>query len=488
MYIVHAASEIAPIAKVGGLGDVVYSFAKATAALGHRVEVIVPKYDSIQYDGLKELRPEYRDLWVYDGPYQYHNTVWSAKVEEAALLLMQPDHPSYYFNRGQIYGAVDDIDRFIYFSRAVCEYLYKSGKRPDILHIHDWPTALIAPLYREMYTRLGMKIGGVVLTIHNLEHQGKCSPFNLTKAGLRGEDYLSPNQMQDPENPALINLLKGGIEYADFITTVSPTYEKEAQTPEGGFGLDTLLLQHKKKFCGILNGIDCDYWNPATDRHLSYPYASVKGKAKSKIELRHRFELVDRQAPIVCAISRLVPQKGPLLIEAALEHTLDKGGQFILLGSSPIAEIRARFEALEKKLSHNKNVAFFLDYDEALSHLVYAGSDMIVIPSIFEPCGLTQMIALRYGTVPIVRKTGGLADTVSVKNGFIFAKPEKTALFGALDEALTLFSKDRNKWDSLAQAGMALDFSWNKSMNDYLQTYGQVCGASLPKRKKASIH
>ena len=210
------------------------------------------------------------------------------------ILALEPHHPAYLFSRGLIYGAPDDVDRFIYFSRAALEYLYKSGKTPDIIHVHDWPTSLIPVLYKEMYVPLGLKLKGTVLTIHNLQHQGKCSPQNVTRAVLRGEDFLTPEKMQDPFLPGHLNLLKGGIEYADFITTVSPTYEKEIQTVEGGCGLHSVLAQYNNKLKGILNGIDYDYWNPETDPHLPLKYnitTALKGKQESKAALRKKLGL-----------------------------------------------------------------------------------------------------------------------------------------------------------------------------------------------------
>lgn len=469
MYVVHVASEVAPVAKVGGLGDVVYSFAKATAALGHHVDVIIPKYDTLDYEQIHHLKPQYRRLWTYDGSDPYHNLVWEAKTADLSLLLIDPDHPHYYFNRGSIYGEVDDIDRFIYFSRAVCEYLYKSGKRPDIIHLHDWPVSLVAPLYQEMYLSLGMKVGGVVLTIHNLAHQGLCRPFNLARAGLRENPLL-----QDPQDFSLINLLRGGIEYADFVTTVSPTYEKETKTQEGGCGLDPILRKHQKKYRGILNGIDTTYWNPLTDSYLAYPYKTLGDKKKNRLELQRCFNLELSQGPIVCVVSRLVAQKGPKLMEAALRYTVNHGGQFILLGSCAEGDVKEHFERLQDEFSSNRNVAFYFGYHEELSHKVFAGSDLTVIPSLFEPCGLTQMIALRYGTLPVVRLTGGLADTVSKENGFVFKDPDSESLCEALSEAFHLFFQNPSKWKAFAEKGMRQDFSWKKSMRSYLRVYEKL--------------
>ncbi|MBS0628085.1 MAG: glycogen/starch synthase, partial [Verrucomicrobia bacterium] len=237
MHIIHIASELAPIAKVGGLGDVLYGLCKELHRQGHTVTIILPKYDTINYNLLKNLQVHYRDLWSYDGPNSYHNTIWSANLDDLHILLVEAHHPNYPFSRGSIYGSPDDIDRFFYFSRTCMEYLFKSNTKPDILHVHDWQTALIPILQKDMYQALGWKSIKTILTLHNLEHQGKCFPYHLTRTGLKGDDYLFEEKLQDPQNHHLLNILKGAILYADAITTVSSSYKKEIMKPPGGFGL-----------------------------------------------------------------------------------------------------------------------------------------------------------------------------------------------------------------------------------------------------------
>ncbi len=489
MHVIHIASELAPIAKAGGLADVVFGLARETQKKGDTVEILIPKYDLIDYNLLHNLKPEHRDLWSFEGPHRYHNTVWSAEVCGLKVLLLEPHHPGYYFNRGSIYGSIDDIDRFVYFSRTAIEYLYKSGKQFDVVHLHDWPTSLVATLNKEMYFPLGFRTK-TILTIHNLQHQGKCSPRNVSMAGLRGEDYLTPDKMQDPFMPSLLNLLKGGIVYSDFITTVSPTYEKEIKTVEGGFGLHTVLTQYQKKLKGILNGIDFDYWSPETDPliHTNYSLLTArKGKEENKAQVRQRLGLKESKGPLICCISRLVPQKSPELMKYALKKTVEKNGQFILLGSSPIPEIETSFKTLQKELTKNKTVAIQLDYDEQLAHLLYAAADMIVIPSLFEPCGLSQMIGLRYGCVPLVRYTGGLADTVfdidtskkpeNERNGFVFDFPDSSGVDWALNRALKYYSTD--KWHKILQNGMRYNFSWSQSTDAYLNIYKTITAQKI---------
>jgi starch synthase len=504
MYIVHITTELAQVAKVGGLGDVVYGLSKELSKQGANVEIILPKYDCMQFGQLKDLKVEHRELWSFDGPYRFNNTIWSANVDGLKLLLIEPHHPQYFFSRGVIYGCHDDIDRFIYFSRVAIEYLFKTGKQPDVIHVHDWPTALVPVLYKDIYQALGYKTGGTMLTIHNMEYQGKCQPHNLSRVGLRGDSYLSPEKMQDPFSSGLVNLLKGGIEYADRVTTVSPNYEKEIQTPVGGFGLQDVLLKHRKKLKGFLNGIDEDFWNPEKDIHLIQKYSTheitkeklstvFEGKKENRRYLRKHLRLKDSDAPIVASVTRLVPQKSPNLIKYALSRTLEQGGQFILLGSTSIKQIHEEFEMLQEQLKHNENVAILMDRDEALAHLIFSAADMFIIPSLFEPCGLTQLVALRYGTVPIARMTGGLVDTVfdidtstrplQERNGFTFDFPDFKGVDWALTRALNCFKREPQKWQSLMVNGMRQDFSWKHVAPDYLSLYKELNFKEEPSRK-----
>lgn len=505
MYIVHIATELAPVAKVGGLGDVIYGLSKELARQGHTVEIILPKYDCLSFSELKNLKVEHRELWSFDGPQRFNNTVWSANVDGLKLLLIEPHHPQYYFSRGVIYGCHDDIDRFTYFSRVAMEYLFKTGKQPDAIHVHDWPTALVPVLYKDLYKPLGYKTAGTVLTIHNVEHQGKCQPHNLSRVGLRGDSYLVPEKMQDPFSSNLVNLLKGGIEYADRVTTVSPTYEKEIQTPEGGFGLQDVLIKNYKKLKGILNGIDEDFWNPEKDPYLIQKYPThgiakdklsdvLKGKKENKRYLRTHLRLKDSDAPLVASVTRLVPQKSPGLIKHALTRTVEKGGQFILLGSSPINHVHKEFEALQELLKDDGNATILLDKDEALAHLIFSAADMFIIPSLFEPCGLTQLIALRYGAVPIARMTGGLVDTVfdcdkstrpaDERNGFTFDFPDSKGVDWALLRALECYKKEPQKWQSLMLNGMRQDFSWKHAAPEYIALYRELPVQEEPEKLK----
>ncbi len=496
MHIIHIASELSPIAKVGGLADVIHGLSKELCRLNHTVEIILPKYDCLDYSQLKNLKVDHLELWSSDGPNRYNNTIWSAEMDGLKVLLIEPHHPDYFFSRGMIYGCHDDIHRFAYFSRTAIEYLHKADKHPDVIHLHDWPTALVSVLYREIYLPLNYCVGGTLLTIHNLEHQGKCAYTELIKIGLEGKDFLVLEKMQDPSHPSLVNILKGGIEYADQITIVSPNYEKEIKTIEGGCGLQESLIKNQKKLHGILNGIDERFWDPQLDSYLVHNYnthnvctetqleAVLLGKEENRRHLRTHLGLKECNRPIVAAVTRLVPQKGPELIQVALERTLEKGGQFILLGGAATGKIKDSFELLQAKYKNHAHVSILLDKDEALAHLIFSAADLFIIPSLFEPCGLTQMIALRYGTIPIARVTGGLADTVfdidtsskplDARNGFTFDFPDKEGVYWALDRALACYKKDRKKWLQLLMNGMKMDFTWKSAAPLYIKLYEQI--------------
>ena len=274
MHIVHIASELAPLAKVGGLADVVLGLCRELSWKGHDVDIIIPKYDCMDSEQIRDMTVDTKDLMSFYHGEWFSNTIWMGWVENLKVYFIDPHHPRFFFNRGCFYGCEDDIERFLYFSRAAMEFIYKRPLNPDIIHLHDWQTAVIAPLYTDMYRKLGLTKPRTVLTIHNMEYQGKCQGANLTSIGLDGPYYQQPGKMQDNYSPQLINLLKGGIVFSDYVTTVSPSYAKEVLTPEGGRGLESTLLYYQNKFKGILNGIDYSYWNPEIDRFLPAHFSS----------------------------------------------------------------------------------------------------------------------------------------------------------------------------------------------------------------------
>ncbi|XP_061341204.1 probable starch synthase 4, chloroplastic/amyloplastic isoform X2 [Gastrolobium bilobum] len=485
LYVIHIAAEIAPVAKVGGLGDVVSGLGKALQKKGHLVEIVVPKYDCMQHDRVRDLRALDVVIPSYFDGQLFKNKIWAGTVEGLPVYFIEPHHPDKLFWRGQFYGEHDDFRRFSFFSRAALEFLLQAGKKPDIIHCHDWQTAFIAPLYWDIYAPKGLNSARICFTCHNFEYQGTAAASELESCGLDAHHLNRPDRMQDNSAHDRVNSVKGGVVFSNIVTTVSPTYAQEVRTAEGGQGLHSTLSAHSKKFIGILNGIDTDSWNPATDTFLDVQYNAndLQGKAENKQALRRNLCLssADVRRPLVGCITRLVPQKGVHLIRHAIYLTLELGGQFVLLGSSPVPHIQREFEGIANHFQNHDHIRLILKYDESLSHTIYAASDMFIIPSIFEPCGLTQMIAMRYGAIPIARKTGGLNDSVfdvdddtipsQFRNGFTFLNADEQGINGALVRAFNLFMNNPESWKQLVQKDMNIDFSWDSSAAQYEDLY-----------------
>lgn len=487
MYIIQLAPECAPVAKVGGLGDVVRGLSRELAIRGNAVEVILPKYDTLATGRIWGLAPAYNDLWVPWQDGQIHCTVWFGMAEGVNSYFIEPHGPGRFFERGRIYGEADDDLRFAFFCRAALEFMLKAGKRPDILHVHDWPAALAPVLLYEMYAALGLDRTRVCLTIHNLKHQGVTGPHLLHACGLhRPEYFLHYDRLRDNFHPGAVNLLKGGIVYANAVTTVSPTYAREMRTIENSCGLGHTLDLHAAKLSGVLNGVEYDVWNPETDRHLPAPFSveHLAAREAAQRALRRRLGLRDGPGPLVMSIGRIDPQKGPHLIRHACALSLELGAQFALLGTATEPGLQEEFGRLAAGLEASPNARLVLRYDEELAHLLYAGADLLVVPSLFEPCGLTQLIALKYGTVPVVRNTGGLADTVfdadyselppERRNGYVFNDYDETGLESALRRAVACFREAPGRFRTLQVNGMRCDYSWNQPGGRYVEIYDHI--------------
>jgi len=487
LFIVHITPELAGVAKVGGLADVVFGLSRELAIRGNHVEIILPKYASMRYDQIHDLHEVYKDLWVpwYDAA--IHCTVYFGFVHERKCFFIEPHSQDDFFNRPSIYGFQDDILRYAFFSRAAMEFLWKSGKHPDIIHCHDWQTSLVPVFLYEFYQPMGMTHPRVCLTIHNFAHQGVTGKEVLTATGLhRPEYFLDQVRMGDKRYRQALNLLKGGIVYSNFVTTVSPRYAYETKDQGQGFGLEPTLHTHHIKYGGVINGIDYDVWNPEIDRHIPVQYGldSIERKYDNKRALRHRLMLAENEKAIVAFIGRLDPQKGLDLVRHAIFNTLERGAQFVLLGSSPDARINADFWGLKQMLNDSPDCHLEIGFDEELSHLIYAGADMMLVPSRFEPCGLTQLIALRYGTIPVVRAVGGLADTVFDKdhsarplherNGYVFKDYDNAGLESALGRAIACYNDFPNHFRDLMLNAMRSDYSWNIPGQDYLNIYDYI--------------
>ena len=361
-------------------------------------------------------------------------------------------------------------ERFIFFQKAVLETCYRLGWKPDVIHCNDWQTALIPAFMKELYSKDNLfSHTRTVLTIHNMAYQGIFPPSTFEKTGLP-EHVMSAAGI---EHAGKVNFLKGGIVYADAIATVSPRYAKEIMTSDQGCGLESVVKKHKEKLVGIVNGVDTEVWNPATDKLISETYSveALEGKFENKTDLARKFGMsADLDVPIIGMIGRMVEQKGYDLIIDSIDELAALPAQFVFLGEGD-KKIEA---ALTKAAKKYKNVGVQTTYDEETAHLIQAGCDMLLMPSRFEPCGLNQLYALAYGTIPIVSKTGGLIDTIEdynpkkkIGNGFVIPQLATEALIATIKHATELFGKEED-WEELQRAVMAEDHSWKASAEEYV--------------------
>jgi len=484
MYIVMVAPECAPVAKVGGLGDVVFGLSRELELRGNAVEIVLPRYDCMRSEQVWGLQVSHEDLWVPWAGDAIRCTVWFGYVHGRKCFFVEPHSKQAYFDRGTYYGFWDDPERFAFFSKAALEFMLRTGKRPDVIHTHDWQTGLVPVLLYEMYAAAGLDTQRVCHTIHNFRHQGVTGPQILAATGLgRPEHFGAPDRMGDDLDHHAINITRGAILYSNFVTTVSPHHAWEVRHTDVGFGLGPTLYRHQAKFGGILNGLDYEMWNPEIDPHLPQRYgaASIAQKAINTRVLRQKMLLREGNRPILSYVGRLDTQKGLHLIRHAIFYALEHNAQFVLLGSGSEHGINEDFWYLKRRLNDHPDCHLEIGYDEDLAHLIYAGADLLVMPSLYEPCGLSQMIALRYGTVPIVRSVGGLRDTVfdwdwserprSERNGFVFDHADVAGIDSALDRAVGLWRNEPDQFRQLVLQGMACDYSWNHPGRDYLNVY-----------------
>ncbi|KAF3970148.1 hypothetical protein CMV_006129 [Castanea mollissima] len=461
MHIIHITAEMAPIAKVGGLGDVVTGLARACLSRGHTVDIMLPFYE---FSGISVIFIE----------------------------------PSNQFFKGQnLYGgSYNELEAYLFFSRASLEWMQVTGAQPDIIHVHEWQTGALPLLYWDMYHYLSLKKPRLVLTIHNMEHYGECTKEQLSKSGLDGFIYATIEKAVDDRtighNPERLSLLKGGIVYSNAVVTVSPTYLKETLCT--GW-LASTLIRNRDKYFGILNGIDTAMWNPATDIFLPAKFnaQNPEGKKLCKYYVQRGLGLASEgildgnhvldmthKVPLVVCITRLVPQKGLHLISHAIKRVEELGAQMVILGKTSDGRVEREFEGLAKLHNQGPSIRILLMFSEELSHMLYAAADIVLVPSMYEPCGLAQMIGMRYGAVPVVRKTGGLADTVfdmddqsnhEMANGFVFEGIDEGSLGSALNRALAHYRQKPDEWNGIVQKVMELDNSWNNTAGKYIERF-----------------
>ena len=469
-------SECYPFVKTGGLGDVMYALPKALAKLNLDVKVILPRYKCIpqKYQEKMEYRGSfYMDLCA-DGK-QYYVGIMEYQEDGVVYDFIDNDE---FFSWGDPYtNLIDDIPKFCYFGKAALAALNYLDWTPDIVHCHDWQAALV-PLYlRTCFSDTNVGRAIAVLTIHNLRFQGVYDRKTIQYwSGL--PDYVF-NKDCMIQNWLDANMLKGGITYSNKVTTVSNTYAWEIQTEEYGEGLEEHLRYHNNKVLGIVNGIDTDIWNPATDKLLASKYdaeSAIKNKKANKKALQESLGLdVDDNKMVIGLISRLTNQKGLDLVNDVIPGIMDGNTQVVVLGTGD-AQYEDTFRYYEDK--YKGSFCAYIAYNENVAHNIYAGCDALLVPSRFEPCGLTQLIAMRYGAVPIVRETGGLKDTVqpynmfeNTGNGFTFDRYESGLLYDAINRAKTLYFENRKSWDDMVIRDMNKDVSWEKSAKQYKDMY-----------------
>lgn len=444
MKIAICASEVVPFAKTGGLADVAGALPLALEGMGEDVIVTLPKYKGIK--GSSSVIGK------------------NIKVHFIANDL--------YYNRDNLYGDKtgdypDNLERFSYYVKKTLELLKDIKFKPDIIHAHDWQAALIPVYLKNTYADKGFyKNTKTLLTIHNIGYQGLFAREEFPKLGLDW-GLFNPEML---EFYGRINLLKAGIAFSDLINTVSHTYSQEIQTKEFGFGLEGMLTKRRDSLFGILNGLDYSIWNPATDKIIAENFSAknIAGKSEDKADLQRFCKLpVKKDKPLIGIVSRLAEQKGFDILSEAFDTICKMDLQMVILGTGDL-KYHTLLEAAVKK--YPKKISLYLKFDDTLAHKIYAGSDIFLMPSKYEPCGLGQMISLSYATLPLVFKTGGLADTVTKDNGFVFDRYTQEDLISILKEALRIF-KDNAKWSVLMQRAMKCNFSWKESAKQYIKLY-----------------
>jgi starch synthase len=468
--ILFTASECAPIAKVGGLGDVIGSLPKALKNLGVDVKICLPRYQIIDF-GKSKFKKIAKDIIVKEEKVN----VYEGFLPESQVPIYLLENKKFfnengiYFERTAFVGSFKEIERFLFFSQAILEVFNDFQWQPQIIHCHDWHTAIVAVLLKIKSQKPKTKI---LLTIHNLANQGKWNAEEiLSFLGLKGEEIKSLKIKDEYGN---LNILEQGILNADLINTVSPTYAREILTKEYGEGLEKDLIKRKKDLFGILNGIDDKRFDPQTDPDLksNYSWQNLDKKVENKLELQKILSFAkDSKVPLFGFIGRLTSQKGIDLIIKIVPELIKRNCQLVILG---VGDLNYEKKLLELSQQYPQNISFQIKFDPVLAQKIYAGCDFLLIPSKFEPCGLVQMIAMRYGTLPIGRKIGGLSDTIEdERDGFLFEKYEADSFFSAIKKAI-MFFEDKEKLNLIQKSAMKKDFSWLESAQKYLKIYEKL--------------
>jgi len=475
--VLFVASEGAPFVKTGGLGEVIGSLPSALRSVGVDARVIIPKYRVIPKefkDGIKHIKHIYVTL-------NWRNLYCGIEMCQQNGVTVYFIDNLYYFDRDYMYGYGDqEVERYAFFSKAVLEAIKHIDFKPDIIHCHDWQTGLLPFLLKVQYNDEFYANIKTLFTVHNIKYQGLFHKRLLGDILGVGEEFYTADKLEFNGN---VNSLKAGLVYSDMINTVSPSYAQEIQYPHYGEGLDGLLRARSNDLYGVLNGVDYETYNPETDSMIFENYSKeswIAGKAANKAKLQKMLGLsVSPEVPIISMISRLVSQKGLDLVARVLNEVLELDLQMIVLGAGESSyEDMFKYAASQNPEKVSANIG----YDDTLAHRIYAGSDMFLMPSLFEPCGLGQLFALRYGTIPIVRETGGLKDTVKALNeftdegnGFSFTNYNAHDMLFTIKRALSFYSKP-DVWSRLVKKAICSDYSWDRSAEKYIEIYNKIIG------------
>ena len=470
MKILYVTSEANPFAASGGLGDVMGALPAAVAKEGHQCQVIMPLYNTV--------KPEHREKlqWVIDISFNLswrHTGATIYKIDHNDVTYYFVEN-HYYFDRGRLYGEFDDAERFAFFSRAVVEFMLQSGNIPDILHANDWQTAPAIIYLKTEYAHIDvLRNIKTVYTIHNIEYQGKFGSHILGE--VFGIDYMHKGVV---DFDGCINLMKGAIVCSDFITTVSPNYANELEHDFFAFGLSSIIRGARYKMRGVINGIDYDYFSPEKGGDIYYSYNTrtyKSGKAKNKAALQAEVGLpVEADIPLVVMITRFASQKGIDLVLHIIDELLLENVQVVVLGTGE-KEYEDAFRGVE---SRHPNFKALIKFDRVISKKMYAGADIFLMPSKSEPCGLAQMIACSYGTIPVVRSVGGLYDSIRTygeegANGFRFDNYNAHELLFTIKDAIRLYS-DKKNWNLLTASAKKSNFTWENSAKEYISIYNNL--------------
>lgn len=477
--ILMVASECVPYAKTGGLADVVGALPLVLTRMGHEVRIVIPKYSMID-DKKYDIQPFFAPMGVWMGNAEEWCSVFTTHLEENIPVYFI-EHQIYFEREGLYHDHffndyLDNPRRFGFFSRAALQLCKDIKYKPDIIHVNDWQTALI-PAYLKIWHWDDPILGqaATLLTIHNIAYQGKYPKFHYDYLGLQ-ESNFTPEKFEDFGG---INFLKGGIYYSDMVNTVSPTYAEETRAPFGGNGLAPHLNAKGDNYLGILNGVDYDEWNPELDKRIpaNFSIKDLNGKKACKRELQKQFQLEQRDdIPIIGIVSRFVEQKGLIYVAQMIERCVqDMVVQFVILGSGD-TYLERFYRGLPQK--YKGKIGAYIGFSNELAHLIEAGSDFFLMPSLFEPCGLNQIYSLKYGTLPIVRATGGLDDTVEQYNeangegtGFKFYDLTSDAIYYTIGWAISTYFDRKHHLQKMIKKAMSQNFSWDKSAKLYIETY-----------------